>query len=162
MKASITNVNTNPASPVRPQLQPIQFNSANNFSPINSFQENTVTNQYGNNPGIGLEFLPPPEMITNGNNPNYNIIFNPAVNNPNIIPINPNPVAIQYTISPQPPMSRPIHQPIQTPPNIQYNTLSGVKMSRSKFTPQEDATLKELVAKYGSTKWSEIAMKLPN
>ncbi|OHS94338.1 hypothetical protein TRFO_11196 [Tritrichomonas foetus] len=50
------------------------------------------------------------------------------------------------------------------PVYFQGNTTSNIapKMSRSKFTPQEDATLKKLVNELGCTKWSEIASKLLN
>lgn len=159
MKTSITNVSTNSASPVPIPSHPIQFNSPNNFSQLNSFPENTIQNQYNNNPSVGIEFLAPPDIITTVNNPNLNILYNPAASNSNFIPINGSPMNIQYAIAPQ--LNRPLNPPVP-PPNISYNNLNGAKMSRSKFTPQEDATLKELVAKYGSTKWSEIAMKLPN
>ncbi|KAK8887792.1 hypothetical protein M9Y10_038849 [Tritrichomonas musculus] len=154
MKTSITNASVNESSPVPPLAQPIHFNSQSNFKQINSFRDNNVQNQFNNNSNPGFEYLPPPEIIANPNNPNYNIILSPTAKNPTFI-------NVPYIIQPQ--LNNPINPPPPPAANaLQYNNLGNVKMSRSKFTPQEDATLKELVAKYGSTKWSEIAMKLPN
>lgn len=175
-----TEVNSHQADISSPNSNHIILPSLIQKKEVHQITSSTTMHKVKEKPHIPNEILKAPIdlSLTDNSGMNYETISNLMPSQ--IITstsINlPSPIAPHYlTIQPTPPI-----QPINSS-NFNYgnssigyynkihssyssmpNAAPGSKMSRSKFTPQEDATLKELVAQFGSSKWSEIASKLPN